>query len=86
MSTSQAKTPATPRNHFGATLAVVLALVAVILPDFSLWLVAPSLLAAGLGWRGIHKNPQAYTGKVFIYAALGLNILLITVFLIAYFI
>lgn len=73
------------RNDAFATLSVVLALFGVILVDYGIFLAVPSLVAAGLGWRRIQRNPKNLTGKLFIYAAIILNVLLVGAYLLTYF-
>lgn len=77
------KSPA-QMNHNLAILAVVLAVAGIIFAGLGPWFILPSLIAAGLGWQGIKKQPERYTGKLFIYAALGLNLLLFVLFIILY--
>lgn len=72
--------PTSRRNHNLATLAIVLALAGVFFADYGPWLVLPSLIAAGLAWRGIQREPQRYTGLLFIYGALVLNLVILILF------
>lgn len=71
-------------NHNLAILAIVLAVAGIMFASFGPWLVLPSLIAAWFAWQGINNNPQRYTGKLFVYAALGLNLLLLLLFVALY--
>lgn len=77
-------TPPVRMNHNLAILALVLSVAGVMFAGLGPWFVVPSLIAAGLAWQGINKDPQRYTGKLFVYATLGLNILLLTLFALLY--
>ncbi len=72
-------------NHNLAILAVVLAIAGIMFAGFGPWFILPSLIAAWFAWQGINKNPQRYTGKLFVYAAVALNLLLLVLFVFLYF-
>lgn len=73
------ESPAKMNNNL-AILAVVLAVAGVMFAGFGPWFILPSLIAAWFGWQGINKNPQRYIGKLFVYASVGLNLLLLLLF------
>lgn len=72
--------PTAPMNHNLAILAVVLALAGVFFANYGPWLVLPSLIAAWFAWRAIQREPQRYTGLLFIYGALVLNLVMLLLF------
>ncbi|GLR64766.1 hypothetical protein [Marinospirillum insulare] len=78
------ETPAT-MNHNLAILAIVLAVAGIMFAGLGPWFVFPSLISAWFAWQGINKNPQRYTGKLFVYAALAVNLLLLVLYLSLYF-
>ncbi|WP_027847643.1 hypothetical protein [Marinospirillum minutulum] len=78
------ESPAQMNNNL-AILAVVLAVAGIMFAGFGPWFILPSLIAAWFGWQGINKNPQRYTGKLFVYAAVVLNLLLLVLFGFLYF-
>jgi len=72
-------------NHNLAILAVILAVAGIMFAGLGPWFILPSLIAAWFGWKGINKNPQRYTGRFFIYAAVVLNLLTLVLFAFLYF-
>lgn len=72
--------PVSRMNHNLAILAVLLALAGVFFASYGPWLVLPSLISAWLAWRAIRREPQRYTGILFIYGALVLNLVMLVLF------
>lgn len=67
-------------NHNLAIIALVLAVTGVVFSWLGPWFILPSLLAAWFAWQAINKEPERYNGKLFVYASVGLNLLLLLLF------
>lgn len=84
MKDPQDSQPVIKMNHNLSILALVLAMAGVVFAVYGPWFVLPSVVAALLARRAIHKKPDHYTGLVFVYASLVLNAVLVLLFLFLY--
>ncbi|MBE0508477.1 MAG: hypothetical protein IBX50_17450 [Marinospirillum sp.] len=84
MKDPQDSQPVIKMNHNLSILALVLAMAGVVFAVYGPWFVAPSVVAGLLARRAIHKEPNYYTGLVFVYASLLLNAVLVLLFLFLY--
>ncbi|SFX66955.1 hypothetical protein [Marinospirillum alkaliphilum] len=71
-------------NHNLAILALLLAMAGVLFATYGPWLILPSLVAAAFARRAILREPERYTGMLFVYASLALNGVLLVLFALLY--
>lgn len=69
-------------NHNWAIIALISCFAAI---PFGPWFLPPALLAALYALRAIRRDPDHYTGELFVWVALGLGGLLSMLYLLFYF-
>ncbi|WP_404418138.1 hypothetical protein [Marinospirillum sp.] len=71
----------TPRmNHNLAIVAILLAFAGTIFP----WLLLPAVIVAGFAYRAIRREPERYSGLLFVMATWALSLVVGLLYLILY--
>ncbi|MDR9467472.1 hypothetical protein [Marinospirillum sp.] len=67
-------------NHNLAIVAVILAFAGTIFP----WLLLPAVIVAGFAYRAIRREPERYSGLLFVLATWVLSLVVGLLYLILY--
>jgi len=82
---NQTSSSPTRRNHNLAIAAITLALLGTFLGTSPfVWLLLPAVVSAGLAYRAIRRQPERYSGMLFVLATWALSLVIGILYLILY--
>ena len=82
---NQEQTSPTRRNHNLAITAITLALLGSFLAGSPfVWLLLPAVICGGFAYRAIRREPERYSGMLFVLAAWVLSLVVGLLYLVLY--